>query len=102
MTSLVVAHFKVIDREGYERYVGEAIPLIASYRGKTIVADDAALDVARETADTRAIVIAFPSRQEAVGWLSSPEYQEIGKIRELATTTYSVVVADVFDSVAIE
>ncbi len=94
MTSYVLAHFRVEDAAGYAAYVKAALPTIAAFGGRTLVADDAVVDLWHDRPVTRAIMIRFPTREDAQRWLGSKEYGEVRDWRIDATETFSLLVFD--------
>ncbi len=94
MTSYVLAHFKVEDADGYAAYVKGALPTIAAFGGRTVVADDSTVDLWYDRPGSRAIMIRFPTRKDARRWLDSEEYGEVKEDRARATDTFSLLLFD--------
>ena len=81
MSVYVVAQGRVENREKLDEYVEQAIPTIASHRGR-IVAFDEAPQVIEGTVDfPRTVILEFPTREAFRSWYESAEYQAILPIR---------------------
>lgn len=94
MTSYVFAHFRVEDAAGYAAYVKAAVPTIAAFGGRTVVADDSVVDLWHDRPPTRAIMIRFSTREDALRWINSEQYGEVKDWRTDATETFSLLVFD--------
>lgn len=94
MTSYVTAHFRVEDAEGYAAYCAGALPTIAWFGGRTVAADDSAVDLWHGRTATRAVMISFPTRADAERWLDSQEYGEVKDARIKASETFSLLLFD--------
>lgn len=94
MTAYVIARVAVRDREPYDRYVARFLPVLKSYGGRLLAADDA--PEAMEGEDGRKVVLlAFDTREAALAWASSPEYGEIAKDRKAGADVEVVLVKGV-------
>jgi len=90
MTAYVVARVAVRDREPYDRYAAAFLPVLQQYGGRLLSADEAPEPM--EGDDTRKVVLlAFESRDAALTWAHSPEYQTIAKDRIASADVVSVL-----------
>ncbi|MFV1998886.1 MAG: DUF1330 domain-containing protein [Acidimicrobiia bacterium] len=96
MSAYFVTNFTITDPGEYERFVGEAVPLIEAHNGKLLVADDSAIVIEGNHQDGRVVVIEFPSLAEANAWRSSAAYQAASEIRKSSTVTHSMFIVDGF------
>lgn len=94
MPTYVFAHFKVNDWKGYAAYAEQAIPTIGAHGGTTLAADDTVVDLLNDRTHTRVILISFPTRAAAEGWLESPEYKAVADERVRATETFSSLLVE--------
>lgn len=78
-----------IDVTDHELYVGSYVPRvrasIAAFGGRFIVRGGAPMALEGDTAG-RIVVIEFDSRERALDWYNSAEYQEILQIRQVASS----------------
>ena len=87
----LVAHLRVHDKEGFEKFRQMAGPTIAEYKGKVLVREPKP-DV-REGKDSGiALVIEFESIETARKFYESEKYQAAKAVRELASNTHLVLV----------
>jgi uncharacterized protein (DUF1330 family) len=96
VSAYFITNFTITDPGEYERFVGEAVPLIEAHNGKLLVADDSAVVIEGQSQDGRVVVIEFPSLAEADAWRSSAEYQAASEIRKSSTVTHSMFIVDGF------
>ena len=87
----LVAHLRVHDKDGFEKFRQMAGPTIAEYGGKVLVREPNP-DV-REGKDSGiALVIEFESIEIARKFYESEKYQAAKAVRELASNTHLVLV----------
>ena len=87
----LVAHLRVHDKEGFEKFKQIAAPTIAEYGGKVLVREPNP-DV-REGKDLGiALIIEFETIDIARKFYESQKYQEAKVVRELASNTHLVLV----------
>jgi uncharacterized protein (DUF1330 family) len=80
MTAYVVANYRVTNPEGYSEYPALASAAISSHGGEILVADrdSEALD---GSPGNVTVVIRFASKEAAMAWYESDEYQKIRFLR---------------------
>jgi uncharacterized protein (DUF1330 family) len=87
----LVAHIRVHDKEGFEKFKEMSGPAISEYGGKVLVRNPSP-DI-REGGDSGvAIVIEFESIQGARKFYESDKYNEARAVRELAAETDLILV----------
>jgi len=87
----LVAHIRVHDKEGFEKFKEMSGPAISEYGGKVLVRNPSP-DV-REGGDSGvAIVIEFESIESARNFYESSEYTAAKAVRELAADTDLILV----------
>ena len=90
----LVAHIRVHDKEGFEKFKEMSGPAISEYGGKVLVRNPSP-DV-REGSDSGvAIVIEFESIEGARKFYESDKYTEERAVRELAADTDLILVEGV-------
>ena len=92
MTAFIISRVQVHDPERMQQYIAASVPLAkrfgADYRARSndVVAADG------EFPGGRVVIIEFPSRAALDGFLGSPEYQEIRKLRLAAAESHVWIV----------
>ena len=87
----LIAHIRVHDKEGFEKFKEMSGPVIAEYGGKVLVRNPS--PDFREGGDSgAAIVIEFESIEGARRFYESDKYTEARAVRELAADTDLVLV----------
>jgi uncharacterized protein (DUF1330 family) len=92
MPSYVIAHVKVIDPQGYRKYISGFMELFKPFDGKVLVATDEFEVLEGEWPDARTIVMEFPTRKQAEDWYSSQQYQQLAQHRHGSATTNMILV----------
>ena len=97
MTVYVIARFKIHDRAGYDRYEENFTTVFEPFGG-TMLSVDEEPTVLQGTFDfTRSVLMSFPSAEQAMAWMTSPEYQEIAKHRLEASIGEAIMVKQLED-----
>lgn len=87
----LVAKLAVSDEEPYAAYSAKASTLVPPWQG-VLVAATAIVPVKGSEVFERAVVIRYPSLDDAVGFYNSPEYQETIRMRDgIAVTQFYAV-----------
>ncbi len=93
MTVYVINNMTIHDMNEYKTYVREFMPVFEKYGGQVLAAENTPNPVEGVWPYDRTVLLAFPTREAADLWSSSPEYQEIAKHRKAGTKS-NVVVLD--------
>lgn len=95
MSAYVIGSYNIINPDLYGAYVQKTMPIIMKYGGQPIV-----VDTNNETSEgeprNQVVIIKFPSKEKAWGWINDPEYMEVKKMRHEATEKGFLTVADEF------
>lgn len=95
MTAYAIFDIKVTDPERYEDYKKLAPPAIAAYDGKYLVRGGK-IDVLEGNWDpSRIVVLEFPTAEQAMDWIVSPEYREARALRHATATTNAILIEGV-------
>ena len=87
----LVAHIRVHDKEGFEKFKEMSGPVISEYGGKVLVRNPS--PEVREGSDSGlAIVIEFENIEGARNFYESDKYTEARAVRELASDTELILV----------
>ncbi|WP_438729078.1 DUF1330 domain-containing protein [Parasphingorhabdus sp. DH2-15] len=92
MTVYAIAQLTIHDREGYKRYEAGFMEVFAKFDGVMLSIDEEPMVLEGEFTATRSVLIEFPSKEQAMAWMTSPDYQAIAKHRLAASTANSILV----------
>ena len=87
----LVAHIRVHDKEGFEKFKEMSGPVISEYGGKVLVRNPSP-DVREGSDSGLAIVIEFENIEGARKFYESDKYKEARAVRELASDTELILV----------
>lgn len=85
MSTYIIFHNRVLDREAMARYIPRAMDLIHASGGKVVVFEEDSKILEGPGDFPRTIVLQFDTRKAAEDWYNSPAYQEILSLRLGAT-----------------
>jgi uncharacterized protein (DUF1330 family) len=88
----LVLDFSINDLAGFSRYIAEIPAQIARHGGKYIVRGVPPTPVEGDWTPERMVIIEFPSRENAEGFLSDPDIQDLFRIRHKTTISRLVLV----------
>ena len=92
MTVYIIARFKIHDRSEYDKYSAGFHDVFTKFDGKMLSVDEDPTVLAGEWNDTRSVIIEFPSKESALAWMTSDDYQAIAKHRNAGSTVNSILV----------
>lgn len=92
-----ITRITVTDREKYREYARGAFPTMEKHGCEVLVDEKEPILLEGEWAGQRTIILKWPSRQAALDWYNSPEYQEIIGTRHEGADCDIVVVAGLGD-----
>lgn len=93
MAHYIVAQIDITDRKRYAEYEAGFIEIFIRYEGKALAVDEAPTVLEGEWACTRTVVIEFPSKDEALRWYQSDDYQELAQHRHAASSANIAILA---------
>lgn len=76
MAAYVLAEVEITNPEGYREYTAVVPGTIAQYGGKFLVRGGAATPLEGEWPQVRRVIIEFASKEQALKWFNSPEYEK--------------------------
>ncbi|HEX8692352.1 MAG TPA: DUF1330 domain-containing protein [Longimicrobium sp.] len=85
MTAYYIALLRVHDRETYERYVADVLPLILRHGGRVLAADYAPRWLEGPRDADRVVLLAFEDPDSARRLFESAEYQSLAENRRRAS-----------------
>ena len=92
MSVYIIARFKIYDRGEYDKYSAGFSEVFKKFDGTMLSVDEAPTVLAGDWDDTRSVIIKFPSKESALAWMTSDEYQAIAKHRNAGSTVNSIIV----------
>lgn len=92
MAVYIIAQFNIHDRSQYDLYESGFAEVFARFDGKLLSVDEDPLVLAGDWTATRSVIIEFPSKDSALNWMTSAEYQAIAKHRNAGSTVSSILV----------
>ena len=95
MAHYVIAQIDIKDREKYAEYEAGFMDIFASYKGKLLSVDENVSLLEGQWPATRTVLIEFPSKEEALAWYESEEYQSLAKHRFAASSADIVIVSGI-------
>ncbi len=92
MSVYIIARFNIHDRSEYDKYSAGFLKVFEKFDGKMLSVDEDPMVLAGAWDDTRSVIIEFPSKESALAWLTSDDYQAIARHRNAGSTANSVLV----------
>jgi len=92
MKAYLVLDFAVRDLPDFMEYVRKVPDFIAAHGGRYIVQGTVPTSVEGDWQPERMVILEFPSRDAAEGFLNDPGFQELAKIRHRSTDSKLVLV----------
>ena len=88
----LVCHNRIHNPEKMQEYLRKGRVAMASYEHEILVSAEHSEVIEGNTQLPRTIIVKFESRDAAMAWYNSPEYQEALPLRLEATEGYTVLV----------
>ena len=95
MAHYIIAQIDIQDREKYAQYEAGFMDVFTSYKGKLLSVDENVSLLEGQWPATRTVLIEFPSKEEALAWYESEEYQSLAKHRFAASSADFVIVSGI-------
>jgi uncharacterized protein (DUF1330 family) len=92
MTAYIIARIDVTDLDDYKTYASQTVAQ-AEKAGGTFLVKGGPMTQVEGSGPDRHVVISFPTREQALAWYHSPEYQAILPIA-LRSSTRDLVIVD--------
>lgn len=97
MPVYMISRMTIHDRTEYDKYEEQFFGVFEKFEGKLLSVDEEPQVVAGEWSATRSVLIEFPDKPKLFEWLTSPEYQAIGKHRDAGSTAEAIIVKGMED-----
>jgi uncharacterized protein (DUF1330 family) len=91
MTAYMIFHNRINDHQKLAAYVEKAVPTLMAHGAEVVCLDETSTEVEGPNPYPRTVVLKFPSREAAMGWYNSPEYQAVLSMRLEATEGFAVI-----------
>lgn len=85
MAVYIVAQIVIHDRERYANYETGFMDIFSRHAGKLLSVDEQAEVLEGEWPFTRTVIAEFPSRENALAWYRSDDYQDLAQHRFAAS-----------------
>ena len=95
MRVFIINNMTIHNRAEYDEYLRRFMDVFRKYNGEILAAQDSPIPTEGAWPYDRTILLSFPSREEALRWSESPEYQGIAKHRLRGTTSNVVMLEGV-------
>ncbi len=95
MAHYIIAQIDIQDREKYAQYEAGFMDVFTSYKGKLLSVDENVSLLEGQWPATRTVLIEFPSKEEALAWYESEEYQSLAYHRFAASSADIVIVSGI-------
>lgn len=92
MPVYMISRMAIHDRVEYDKYEERFMSVFEKFDGTMLSVDEEPQIVSGEWKATRSVLIEFPTKPQLFAWLTSPEYQEIGKFRDAGSTAEAIIV----------
>ena len=92
MTAYVIVDVDVLDPERYEKYKALAPPAIVAHGGRYLARGGRTEVLEGAWSPKRAVILEFPSLEQAKAWWASVEYAEGKALRQACARTNMIVV----------
>ena len=96
MKHYIIAQIDIVDREQYGYYESGFMEIFTKYQGKMLSVDEQPTLLEGSWPCSRTVLIEFPSKDEALDWYQSEEYQALAKHR-FASSHANITVVSGFD-----
>ncbi len=88
----IVAKVTITDDDAYGEYRAGFGAILRQYEGELVAADRDPTILEGEWSATVTVLLRFASRERALAWYNSEEYQELVQIRHAASTADLIVI----------
>ena len=89
----LIAQIEIADRETYTKYEAGFMDIFLAYKGRMLSVDEGAQLLEGEWPYTRTVLVEFPSKEDALDWYESEEYQSLAKHRFASSKSNIVIVS---------
>lgn len=91
MSAYLIVDIEVVNEDLYAEYVEKVPVTVERYGGRYLARGGKIRVLSGDWNPQRIILIEFPSSEHVRRWLTSPQYAELARIRELSTKSRAVI-----------
>ena len=95
MAHYLIAQIDIKDREKYAKYEAGFMEIFQRYKGKILSVDENIGVLEGDWPFTRTVLFFFSSKEDALNWYNSEEYQLLAKHRFSASESNIIIVSGV-------
>jgi len=88
----VITEVSIQDRIAYQEYEADFMPTLEPYGGVLVAISDEPAVLEGEWSPERVVVLRFDSRQRALDWYQSSEYQQLAVLRRAMSTGTDILI----------
>ena len=88
----VITEVSIQDRIAYQEYEADFMPTLELYGGVLVAISDEPAVLEGEWSPERVVVLRFDSRQRALDWYQSSEYQQLAVLRRAMSTGTDILI----------
>lgn len=92
MSVYLIATIRIRDRATYGAYESGFMEIFSRFNGHVLAVDEAPVVVEGSWPWTRTVLITFPSKDDAMSWYRSDDYQQLARHRFAASEADIVLV----------
>ena len=92
MAVYLIGQVEIHDREEFRKYESGFIDLFSRSSGEFLAISEDPVVIVGSWPYTRTVLLRFPSREEAMKWYQSPEYQSLAQHRFRASSANFVII----------
>ena len=92
MAAYFVFQNRILDAQKMQAYIPKVLETMAPYAPEILVLDERSQVLEGNAPFPRTVIIKFASREAALAWYNSPEYQAVRHLRLEATEGFTVLV----------
>ncbi len=92
MSAYLIAQISITDRTAYSAYEDGFMEIFQRFKGKMLAVDEKPDVLEGEWPCTRTVLVEFPSKEEALAWYRSDDYQALAQHRFSASDGNTVMV----------
>ena len=86
MSAYLIATLNITDRDRYSSYEAGFMDIFNRFHGRLLSVDENVETLEGEWTYTRTVLVAFPSKEDALAWFQSDDYQALADHRKAAST----------------
>lgn len=92
MSAYLIVQITITDRDEYARYEAGFMAVFQKYEGTMLSVDENPTIIEGDWTATRSVLIQFPSKEAAMNWYNSVDYQNLAQHRFNASTGNCILV----------